>query len=112
MGDVALALDLHESTISRVVAGTSIDTPRGTWWLRALFSGSMGGDVSAATLRDRLARLVAAEDRAKPLSDEALAKALSQGGVDIARRTVAKYRDALGIPPAFRRKMRDVAARR
>lgn len=110
MGDVAQALDLHESTVSRVVAGTSIDTPRGTWWLKALFSGSMGGDVSAATLRDRLSRLVAAEDRAHPLSDEALAKTLSQGGVDIARRTVAKYRDALNIPPAFRRKMRDGAA--
>lgn len=109
MGDVAVALDLHESTVSRVVAGTSIDTPRGTWWLKALFSGSMGGDVSAATLRDRLARLVADEDRAKPYSDEALATALSQGGVEIARRTVAKYREALHIPPAFRRKMRDVA---
>ena len=107
MGDVALALDLHESTVSRVVAGTSIDTPRGTWWLKALFSGSMGGDVSAATLRDRLARLIAGENRAKPLSDDALAAALSQGGADIARRTVAKYRDALNIPPAFRRKMRE-----
>jgi RNA polymerase sigma-54 factor len=111
MGDVALALDLHESTISRVVAGTSIDTPRGTLWLKALFSGSMGGNVSAASLRDRLARMVASEDRAKPLSDDVLARALSQGGVDIARRTVAKYRDALGIPPAFRRRMRDVAAK-
>jgi RNA polymerase sigma-54 factor len=111
MGDVALALDLHESTISRVVAGTSIDTPRGTWWLKALFSGSMGGDVSAATLRDRLARMVTSEDKEKPLSDDVLARALSQGGVDIARRTVAKYRDALGIPPAFRRKMRDVTAK-
>ena len=111
MADVALALDLHESTISRVVAGTSIDTPRGTWWLKALFSGSMGGDVSAATLRDRLARMVAGEDRTKPMSDDALAKALSQGGVDIARRTVAKYRDALGIAPAFRRKLRDMAAK-
>ena len=111
MGDVALALDLHESTISRVVAGSSIDTPRGTWWLKALFSGSMGGDVSAATLRDRLARMVAGEDRAKPLSDDALAKALSQGGVDIARRTVAKYREGLNIPAAFRRKLRDVAAK-
>ena len=107
MGDVALALDLHESTVSRVVAGTSIDTPRGTWWLKALFSGSMGGDISAAALRDQLARLVANEDRLKPLSDEALAKALSKGGAEIARRTVAKYRDALNIPPAFRRKMRD-----
>ena len=108
MADVAMELDLHESTISRVVAGTSIDTPRGTWWLRALFSGSMGGDVSSATLRDRLARLVAGEDRAKPLSDDALAKVLSQGGADIARRTVAKYRGLLNIPPAFRRKMRDL----
>lgn len=105
MGDVAMALDLHESTVSRVVAGTSIDTPRGTWWLKALFSGSMGGDVSAATLRDRLARLVASEDRAKPYSDESLASALSQGGAEIARRTVAKYRVALNIPPAFRRKL-------
>ena len=111
MGDVAMALDLHESTISRVVAGTSIDTPRGTWWLKALFSGSMGGDVSAATLRDRLARMVAGEDRTKPMSDDALAKALSQGGVDIARRTVAKYRDGMNIPPAFRRKMRDMAVK-
>ena len=67
----------------------------------------MGGDVSAATLRDRLARLVAGENRAKPMSDDALATALSQGGADIARRTVAKYRDALNIPPAFRRKMRE-----
>ncbi len=107
MADVALALDLHESTISRVVAGTSIDTPRGTWWLKALFSGSMGGDISAASLRDRLARLVVGEDRAHPLSDEALAQALSQGGAEIARRTVAKYRGLLNIPPAFRRKMRD-----
>ncbi len=106
MGDVAVALDLHESTVSRIVAGTSIDTPRGTWWLKALFSGSMGGDVSAATLRDRLARMVAAEDRGRPLSDEALAQALSQGGVEIARRTVAKYREGLGIPPAFRRRTR------
>lgn len=109
MGDVALALDLHESTISRIVAGTSIDTPRGSWWLKAMFSGSMGGDISSASLRDRLARLVASEDRAHPLSDEALAKLLSQEGAEIARRTVAKYRDLLNIPPAFRRKMRDRA---
>ncbi len=111
MADVALALDLHESTVSRVVAGTSIDTPRGTWWLKAMFSGSMGGDVSAAMLRDRLARLVAAEDRSKPMSDDALAKALSQGGVDIARRTIAKYRGSLNIPPAYRRKMYEPVTR-
>ncbi|MBC7675394.1 MAG: RNA polymerase sigma-54 factor, partial [Rhodoferax sp.] len=62
-------------------------------------------------LRDRLARMVASEDKVKPLSDEALARALSQGGVDIGRRTVAKYRDVMGVPPAFRRKLRDAAAK-
>lgn len=101
MADLGAKLSLAESTISRVVAGTSVDTPWGVWWLRRLFSRDMGG-VSAAALQDRLARLVASE--AKPLTDKALAEALSEGGVRIARRTVAKYREALGIPPANRRR--------
>lgn len=101
MAEVGTALDLAESTVSRVVAGTSVDTPWGVWWLRRLFSRDMGG-VSAAALRERLARLVAEEIR--PLSDQALAEALSEGGARIARRTVAKYREALGIPPAARRR--------
>ncbi|MEN9409643.1 MAG: polymerase sigma-54 factor [Pseudomonadota bacterium] len=104
MADVAGALALHESTVSRVVAGTSVDTPGGTLWLRALFSGALGeGGASAAALRARLAEVVAAEDRARPLSDAALVAAL--GGV-VARRTVAAWREALGIPPAHRRRMR------
>ncbi|WP_137110011.1 RNA polymerase factor sigma-54 [Rhodobacter sp. SY28-1] len=107
MAEVAEALGLHESTISRVVAGTAVDTPRGTWWLRALFTKApREGGPSAGALRDRLARLVADEDPDHPLSDDALAEALADGGAPIARRTVAKYRAMLNLPPAHRRRRR------
>ena len=102
MAEVAKDVGLHESTVSRVVAGTSVDTPHGCWWLRLMFSGG-AGEVSGAGLRDRLAGLVAAEDRSAPLSDQALAAAL---GGSVARRTVAKYRALLRIPPAHRRRVR------
>ncbi|MCU0828062.1 MAG: RNA polymerase factor sigma-54 [Tabrizicola sp.] len=107
MADVAEALGLHESTISRVVAGTAVDTPHGTWWLRSLFSQAVQeGGPAASALRDRLARLVASEDPAAPLSDARLAEELSAGGAPIARRTVAKYRAMLNLPPAHRRRQR------
>jgi RNA polymerase sigma-54 factor len=107
MADVATAVGLHESTISRVVAGTAVDTPRGTWWLRALFTqAAQEGGLAAGALRDRLAKLVADEDPDHPLSDDALAAALTEGGAPIARRTVAKYRTMLTLPPAHRRRRR------
>ncbi len=111
MAEVATALDLHESTVSRVVSGTSVDTPLGVWWLRRLFSQGLGRErfgeqVSGAALRDKLTRAVAAEDKQAPLSDQALAGLLGQNGSTIARRTVAKYRAMLRIPPAHRRKLR------
>lgn len=110
MAEVAAPLGLHESTVSRVVSGTSVDTPRGTLWLRALFSARRGGEdaptLSAAALRARLADLVAREDRSQPLTDDALARALSAEGAIIARRTAAKYREVQGIPPAHRRRQR------
>jgi RNA polymerase sigma-54 factor len=107
MADVALSVGLHESTVSRVVAGTAVDTPHGTWWLRALFTGAVrDGGPAAGALRDQLARLVAAEDPKAPLTDEDLARALSEEGVFIARRTVAKYRAALKVPPSYRRRPR------
>ncbi|MBY0349639.1 RNA polymerase factor sigma-54 [Tabrizicola sp.] len=107
MAEIAQALGLHESTISRVVAGTAVDTPRGTWWLRTLFTKApREGGPAAGALRDRLARLVANEDPDHPLSDEALAAALADGGAPIARRTVAKYRTMLNLPPAHRRRRR------
>jgi RNA polymerase sigma-54 factor len=107
MADVATAVGLHESTISRVVAGTAVDTPRGTWWLRALFTkAAREGGPAAGALRDRLAKLVADEEPDAPLSDEALAAALAEGGAEVARRTVAKYRAMLNLPPAHRRRRR------
>ena len=114
MAEVAEAMGVHESTVSRVVAGTAIDTPWGVWWLRKLFSrglGPMDGEdaLSAAGLRDHLARKIAGESPEAPMSDEALAQGLTLDlGVSVARRTVAKYRGMLGIPPAHRRRARGV----
>lgn len=118
MAEVAQALDLHESTVSRAVAGVSVDTPWGVWWLRKLFSRAMGPApaegaeaLSAAALRDHLTRLIAAEPAEAPLSDAVLAQSLGQAlGLGLARRTVAKYRAMLGIPPAHRRRTRAAAA--
>lgn len=109
MQDIAGALEMHKSTISRVVAGASIDTPKGTWWLRKLFSAALGQDatpaVAGAALRHRMVRLIGAENPAAPLSDADLAAQLAaQTGVPIARRTVAKYRKDQAIPSAGRRK--------
>ncbi len=109
MAELAEALGCHESTISRVVAGTSLDTPHGTWWLRQMFSAALGGNgapiLAAAALRARLARLIGAEPRRNPLSDADLVQALAaETGITLARRTLAKYRETLGIPPAHRRK--------
>jgi RNA polymerase sigma-54 factor len=112
MADVAAGLGLHESTVSRVVAGTAVDTPQGTWWLRDLFSGDLGDGVSAVAMRARLQALVAEEDASKPLSDAALAAALSGDGVEVARRTVAKYRMLLRIPSAHARRLKSGRKRR
>lgn len=105
MQDVAVAVGLNVSTVSRAIAGVSVDAPRGTVWLRAMFTESLGG-VAAGALRAKLLRLVRDEDRDSPLGDQALAEALSTHGAVVARRTVAKYRNMLDIPPAHRRKRR------
>lgn len=114
MAEVAEAIGLHVSTISRVVAGASMDSPRGTWWLRRMFSGARGPEddegrprMAAAALREKLCRIISLENPAKPLTDKALAAALAaETGVELARRTVAQYREAEGIPSAPRRKRR------
>ena len=103
LAEVAQALDLHESTVSRAVAGVSIATGQGTWQLRALF-GPQVGDRSAAAIRAQIALLVAAENPARPLTDRALTEALVASGRDVARRTVTKYREMLRIPPAGSRR--------
>jgi RNA polymerase sigma-54 factor len=106
MAEVAEALGLHESTVSRAVAGVALATPRGTWALRSLF-GPRVGDSSAAAIRAEIVRLVAAEVPSDPLSDAELAAALAAAGRPVARRTVSKYREMLRIPRAgLRRRAR------
>ena len=107
MGDVGEALEMHVSTISRAVAGKHVATPTGLLALRDCFVGGVAtadGGMSAGEIQMRLQALVAAETA--PLSDAALAAALSEGGIPVARRTVAKYRGALGIPASPQRRRR------
>lgn len=108
MNDIADELSLHATTISRAVAGKYIFTPHGLMEMRAFFATgyqtSDGTEVSNAGVREALQQVVAAEDPSKPLSDEFLVKALNEQGIKIARRTVAKYREQLGILPSHLRK--------
>ena len=106
--DVAETVGMHESTISRVTTKKYMHTPRGIFELKYFFSSHVstndGGECSATAIRALLKKLVAAEKPAKPLSDSKLANILSDQGINVARRTVAKYREALNIPPSNERK--------
>lgn len=109
MAQVAEAADVSESTVSRLVNGNYAQTPRGTFELRFFFhsaAGSSEGAVSSLSVKHRISALVAAEDRAAPLSDQAIADALAASGISISRRTVNKYRDELGIPARAARRRR------
>jgi RNA polymerase sigma-54 factor len=112
---VAETVGLHESTVSRVVANKVVATPRGLFELRFFFASGVaaadGGEaVSARAVCDHIRRLVAAEPPGRPLSDDALVKALRAEGVEVARRTVAKYRESLRIPSSIERRRRASAA--
>lgn len=104
---VAAELDLHESTVSRAIARKYVRTPRGTLALRDFFASGIGtfdgGSASSTAIQDRIRRLVAGENPRKPLSDARLADTLKAEGVPVARRTVAKYREALQIPASHER---------
>lgn len=103
--DVAEAVELHESTVSRVTQQKYIATPVGTFELKYFFSQGVGagGDVSGQAVKSKIKTLIDAEKPDNILSDEALVVLLKRDGVDIARRTVAKYRESLGIPTSARR---------
>jgi len=109
--DVADDIGMHESTISRATANKYAHTPQGIFELKFFFTssvkGASGEDVSAETVKETIRNLVAAEDRHNPLSDQAIAETLRREQVNIARRTVAKYRQALGILPSAGRKHPD-----
>jgi RNA polymerase sigma-54 factor len=106
--DIAELLEMHESTISRVTTNKFIHTPRGILELKFFFSSHVstadGGECSATAIRAIIKKLVAAEPQEKPLSDNKIALLLGDQGINVARRTVAKYREALHIPPSNERK--------
>ncbi len=106
--DVAGQLGIHESTVSRATANKYLLTPRGLFELKHFFSShvqtSDGGVASATAIQAMLKRLIAAENPAQPLSDAALADLLQKEGIEVARRTVAKYREAMNLPPSHERR--------
>lgn len=108
MVEVADMLGIHVATVSRAVSDKWVQTPRGIFPLRRFFSGGTGsdseGEMSWDAVKTRLQEIVDNEDKSKPLSDEALATKLREQGIKIARRTVVKYRQQLGLPAARLRK--------
>lgn len=108
MGDIADELGVHATTVSRAVAGKYVATPQGLLEMRSFFATGYqtqdGAEVSNAGVREAIQRLVAAENPSKPLSDESIMKALAGQGLQVARRTIAKYREQLNILPSHLRK--------
>jgi RNA polymerase sigma-54 factor len=108
--DVAVEIGVHLSTVSRGVTGKYMATPYGLFELKHFFSGgyrtSTGMDVAATSIKQTLRELVENEDPRKTLSDQRLAELLGEQGVVVARRTVAKYREELGIEPSWARRRR------
>ena len=108
LNDIAEAVDMHESTISRVTTQKYMHTPRGIFELKYFFSSHVstenGGECSSTAIRSLIKKLILAETPAKPLSDSKMADILAEQGIKVARRTIAKYRESLAIPPSNQRK--------
>lgn len=106
--DIAEAVEMHESTISRATTNKYMHTPRGIFELKYFFSShvatSTGGECSSTAIRALIKKLVAAENPKRPLSDNKIALLLQEQGIEVARRTIAKYRETLFIPPSNERK--------
>ena len=108
LNDIALDVDMHESTISRVTTQKFMHTPKGIFELKYFFSSHVntdaGGECSSTAIRALIKKLVAAENSKKPFSDSKIAALLVEQGIQVARRTIAKYRESLGIAPSSQRK--------
>jgi len=106
--EIAEAVEMHESTISRATTNKYMHTPRGIFELKYFFSSHVattaGGECSSTAIRALIKKLVAAENPRRPLSDNKIAQLLKEQGIEVARRTIAKYRDTLFIPPSNERK--------
>jgi RNA polymerase sigma-54 factor len=110
--DIAEAIEMHESTVSRVTTNKYMHTPRGVFEFRYFFSSHVAGDdgeQSSIAVRAKIRKLIAAEQPEKPLSDNQIARLLSEDGVQVARRTVAKYREAMRIPSSSDRRRSNLA---
>ncbi|QIC63379.1 MULTISPECIES: RNA polymerase factor sigma-54 [Acinetobacter] len=107
--DIAEEVELHESTVSRVTTNKYMLTPRGLFELKYFFSSHVGttsgGEASSTAIRAKIKKLISEENIRKPLSDNAIANMLKEEGIDVARRTVAKYRESLHIPSSSERKV-------
>lgn len=108
LNDIAEEVEMHESTISRVTTQKFMHTPKGVFELKYFFSSHVGttsgGECSSTAIRAVIKKLISAENQGKPLSDNKLANLLKDQGIKVARRTVAKYREAMSIPPSNERK--------
>jgi len=106
--DIAAAIGMHESTVSRVTSGKYMHTPRGVFELRYFFSshveGADGSGTSSTAIRAKIRKLIKEENSASPLSDSRIAELLSGEGIPVARRTVAKYRESMGLAPSNERR--------
>ena len=106
--DLAEQLDLHESTISRVTTRKFLHTPKGIYEFKYFFSSHVntdtGGECSATAIRAMIKKIITSENPRKPYSDNKLTNLLNEQGINVARRTVAKYREALAIPSSHDRK--------
>ena len=107
--DVANDISMHESTVSRVVNNKYMHTPQGVFEMKYFFhsgiSSSYGENVSSVTIKQRIRKIIEAEDSRKPLSDSKIVNILQDEGLILARRTIAKYREELKIPTSTQRKV-------
>ena len=107
--DIAAAIEMHESTVSRITSGKYMHTPRGVFELRYFFSSQVenaggGSGTSSTAIRAKIKKLIRDEDAGNPLSDSRIAELLSAAGIPVARRTVAKYRESMGLAPSNERR--------
>jgi RNA polymerase sigma-54 factor len=105
--DVAEDIEMHESTISRATSGKYVQTPRGVFELKYFFTTGLSGksgEVSATSVKSIIKGIIDSEDQKKPLSDQVISNILKEKGMEVSRRTVAKYRDELKIPSSSRRR--------
>ncbi len=110
--DIAMEVDMHESTISRCTNNKYVQTPRGVYEMKYFFSSEINTDygkmISSTAIKSMLEKIISKEDKSSPLSDSQIADNLNDNGIRVARRTVAKYRETLAIPPSKNRKKRGI----